>query len=133
MVTPVFAVPECVIVTSEASLKFTTSSLKVTVKSTLVALVGPVVEGTMVLAVGDGSGATLNVALGPAATAVLPTVSVAVLAAMLMPNVPVPEIVSMVTVGVVVVPLETDTVPVASPVVFNVISPLVRFTVSAPV
>src|SRR5436189_262519 len=65
---------------------------------------------------------TANVALGPAAGAVLPAVSVAVPAAMEIPRVPLPVMLESVTVRVVPVP-DTPIDAVAVPVVFSVISP----------
>src|SRR5881396_3778908 len=65
---------------------------------------------------------TVNVALGPAAGAVLPAVSVAVPAAIEMPSVPSPVMLESVTVRVVPVPV-TAINAVAVPVVFSVILP----------
>src|SRR5213083_3709749 len=65
---------------------------------------------------------TVNVALGPAAGAVLPAVSVAVPAAMEIPRVPLPVRLESVTARVVPVP-DTPIDAVAVPVVFSVISP----------
>ena len=62
---------------------------------------------------------TVNVALGPAAGAVLPAVSDAVPAAMEIPMVPSPVVFVIVTVRVVPEP-ETNTVPFAVPVLFKV-------------
>ena len=75
---------------------------------------------------------TVNVALGPAPEALFPAVSEAVPLPMLIPSVPFPVILPMETVGVLVVPLLTDIVPVAVPVAFNVIAPAVRLTEFAP-
>jgi hypothetical protein len=75
---------------------------------------------------------TVNVALGPVPEALFPAVSVAVPLPMLIPSVPFPVILLMDTVGVLVVPLLTDIVPVAVPVVFRVIAPTVRLTEFAP-
>src|SRR5213592_1562151 len=65
---------------------------------------------------------TVNVALGPAAGAVLPAVSVAVPAAIEMPSVPLPVMLESVTVRGVPLPV-TAIDAVAVPVVFSVISP----------
>ena len=65
---------------------------------------------------------TINVVLGPAAAALLPAVSVAVPAATEMPIVPSPVILLIVTVRVLPLP-EIATVPLAVPVLFNVIFP----------
>ena len=64
----------------------------------------------------------MNVALGPGAGAVLPARSLAVPAAMEIPNVPMPVILLMVTVRVRPVP-ETSIVPFAVPVLFKVMLP----------
>ena len=63
---------------------------------------------------------TLKTALGPAAGAALPAVSVAVPAAIEIPRVPLPVIPEMVTVRVAPLP-ETPTEPLAVPVAFRVI------------
>jgi hypothetical protein len=68
---------------------------------------------------------TVNVALGPAAAAVLPAVSLAVPAAIEMPSVPSPVILLSVTVRVLPEP-ETPTVALAVPVEFSVILPGAR-------
>src|SRR5204863_3375212 len=65
---------------------------------------------------------TVNVVLGPAAGAVLPSVSVAVPAAMEVPGGPLPVMLESVTVRDVPVPV-TAIDAVAVPVVFSVISP----------
>src|SRR5205814_6226603 len=65
---------------------------------------------------------TVNVALGPAAGALFPAVSVAVPAAMEMPSVPSPVMLDSVTVRVLPVPV-TPIDAVAVPVVFSVILP----------
>ena len=88
-------------------------------------------EGTPILAVG-GRLSTLKVVLGPAPVSELPTRSEDVAAAMVMPKVPFPVILEIVTVGLLVVPLETLTDPSADPVLLRVISPEVRLTVLAP-
>lgn len=76
---------------------------------------------------------TITVLLGPADGAVLPAASLAVPAAMVMPNVPSPVMLLIVTVREVLsVPL-TLTVPFAVPVLFKVILDAVRLTKSAPV
>ena len=62
---------------------------------------------------------TENVVLGDEAAAVLPAWSLAVSAAMEMPNVPLPVMLEMVTARVLPVPA-TLTVPLAVPVVFSV-------------
>ena len=83
----------------------------------------------------DSVGAVLStakVALGSVGVAVFPAVSDAVPPAKLMPKVSSPLMALIVTVGVLVVPPLTDTVPVAVPVVSKDTSPVVRFTVSAP-
>jgi len=64
---------------------------------------------------------TVNVALGPAAGAVLPAVSLAVPATMEIPRGPSPVMLESVTVRVVPVP-DTPTDAVALPVAFNVMS-----------
>src|SRR5215470_18855676 len=79
-----------------------------------------VVEGEPMEMLG-GVLSTVKVALGPAARAVLPTVSEAVPATMEMPIVPSPVVLVMVTVRVVPEP-EIRTVPLAVPVLFNVTS-----------
>jgi len=76
---------------------------------------------------------TLNVLLGPAAGAVLPAVSDAVLAAIEIPSVPSPVILEIVTVRVVLPVPVTATVPLAVPVLFSVTLPATSVTVSAPV
>ena len=68
---------------------------------------------------------TVKVVLAEEAGAVLPAVSVAVLAAMVIPKVPFPVMLEIVTVLVVPVPL-TAMVPVAVLVVFSVILPVAR-------
>ena len=88
-------------------------------------------EGALILAVGAVL-STVKVVLGPTARAVLPAVSVAVPAAIEIPSVPSPVMVSMVTVRVSVPLPETESVPFAVPVLFNVILPLARVTLSAP-
>ena len=65
-----------------------------------------------------------------AAAALLPALSVALLAAMLMARVPSPLIPLMVTVRVLPVPLKAR-VPLASPVLFKVILPRTRVMLSA--
>ncbi len=75
---------------------------------------------------------TLKVVPGPALAAVLPAVSLAVPAAMLMPSVPSPVMLLIRTVAVVLVPLSTLTVPLAVPVLFSVTLPLSRLTEFAP-
>ena len=75
---------------------------------------------------------TVNIVPGPAADALLPALSEAVPAAMLIPSVPFPVIDEIVTVGVFVVPLLTLTVPPAVPVVFSVTFAVVRFTPVEP-
>ena len=75
---------------------------------------------------------TVNVALGPAPGALLPAVSDAVPPPILIPTLPLPETLLIVTVGVLVVPLVTETEPVAVPVVFREIAPEVRLTELAP-
>ena len=76
---------------------------------------------------------TVNVVLGPAAAALIPSFPVAVAAARLMPSVPSPVIELIVTVRVVVPVPDTATLPVAVPVVFNVTLPAANVTASAPV
>ena len=99
-------------------------------------MTGPAVvklsEGAPMLKSGDVLSA-IKVALAEEPASMLPNASLDVAAAMVMPKVPSPVMELIVTVGVVVVPLLTETVPVAVPVVFRVMSPVVRFTVSAPV
>ena len=83
----------------------------------------------------DSVGAVLsaaNVVLGPAAGAVFPALSEAVPAPIEIPIVPVPVMPLSVTVGVFEVPLSTEILPDADPVVFNVTEPAVRLTVFAP-
>ena len=75
---------------------------------------------------------TEKVVLGPSAAASLPALSEAVPAPMVMPNVPSPEILLMVTVGELVLPFVTERAPVAVPVASSVMSDVVRLTVSAP-
>ena len=75
---------------------------------------------------------TVKVVLGPAPPAEFPAVSVAVPAAMEMPRVPSPVILEMVTVRLVVPLPDTDTEPVAVPVVLSVMLPAARVTLSAP-
>ena len=76
---------------------------------------------------------TLNAVLGPAPGALFPAVSEAVPLPRVIPRVPVPEMLLMVTVGVAVAPFCTERLPVAVPVVFNVTAPAVRLMVLAPV
>src|SRR5438552_658777 len=66
---------------------------------------------------------TVKVVLGPAAGAALFAVSIAVPAAMLMPSVPFPVMLEIVTVRVVPEP-ETPNVPLAVPVLFRVMLPV---------
>ena len=68
---------------------------------------------------------TVKVVLAAEAKAVLPTVSVAVPAAMDIPRLPSPVMLEIVTVLVVPVPL-TAIAPSASPVLFKVILPVAR-------
>ena len=76
---------------------------------------------------------TITVLLGPADGAVLPAASLAVPAAIVMPNVPSPVMLLIVTVREVLsVPL-TPMAPFAVPVLFKVILDAVRLTKSAPV
>lgn len=76
--------------------------------------------------VGPEAGAvTVNVLLVAEAGAKLPAVSLAVPAAMLMPSVPTPVMLLMVTVRVVPLPV-TFTVPLAVPVALRVMFPLAR-------
>ena len=63
---------------------------------------------------------TVNVALGPAPGALLPAVSVAVPAAMLIPSVPLPEMPERVTVRVVPLPVTPTDEAAAEPVAFTV-------------
>ena len=89
-----------------------------------------ITEGAPILTVGAVL-STVNVALVEAG-ALLPAPSVAVLAAMLNPNVPSPVIDETVIVGVAVVPLLTVAVPLAEPFVFSVTFASVRFIAVAP-
>ena len=68
---------------------------------------------------------TEKVVLGPAAKVLFPAVSVAVPAARLMPKVPSPVMLEIVTVRVRPVPV-TATVPLAVPVIFNVMSEVAK-------
>src|SRR5262249_36064987 len=91
--------------------------------ATLVALQVPALALTMTFVgqvIAGGVLSTINVALGPAAGAVLPAASDAVPAAMEIPRVPSPVVLVMVTVREVPEP-ETKTVPLAVPVLFSVI------------
>jgi hypothetical protein len=90
-----------------------------------------VVDGAPIERVGRTL-STLHVALGPAANAVLPTVSDAVAAAMEMPSVPFPVMPEIVTVRVAVPEPETPTVPVTPPVVLSVTLAFASVTVFAP-
>ena len=96
---------------------------------------GPVLvsvrEGVPMLAVG-GILSTLKVVPGPSPESVFPALSDDVPAAMVIPSVPFPVMLEIVTVGLLVVPLETLTEPLAVPDVLRVISPEVRLTLSAP-
>ena len=83
--------------------------------------------------VAEGGGDTVSVALGPAAAALFPTASVAVLAAILIPNVPVPVKLFRVTVRVLVPEPLTTTLAEALPVVFKVILPFASEILLAPV
>lgn len=77
---------------------------------------------------------TLNTVEGPAATTKFPAVSEAVLEAIVIPNVPSPVILEIVTVLVdVLESTVTAIVPVTVPVVFKVMSLFESVTVSAPV
>lgn len=76
---------------------------------------------------------TVKVPLGPAEAAELPARSVAVPAAMLMPIVPEPVMLEIVTVRVAVPLPLTETEPFAVPVRFRVILPDANVTASAPV
>ena len=69
---------------------------------------------------GGGLLCTINVALGPALGAVLPVVSVAVPAAIEIPNVPSPVMLEMVTVRVAPLPLTPTDEAAAEPVAFTV-------------
>src|SRR5206468_11842320 len=92
---------------------------------------GPVPAEKRVPSTGDDTDAviggvlsTVNVELGPAATALLPAVSVAVPAAMEIPRVPPPVIPEIATVRVVAVAVVTVTVIASAvPVLFSVMSP----------
>ena len=75
---------------------------------------------------------TTNVALGPAAGAKLPALSVAVPAAMVIPKVPSPVIELMVTVRLLPVPV-TAIIPEAVLVVFRVMFAGIRVLVLKPV
>ena len=76
---------------------------------------------------------TVKVALGPAAGAGLPTPSTAVPAAIDIPIEPLPVMLLIVT-GLVLLPDPvTDTVPLAVPVVFRLMSPGARVIDEAPV
>jgi hypothetical protein len=75
---------------------------------------------------------TTKVVLGPAAAAKLSTLSEAVPAAIDIPSVPLPVIPLMLTVLVVFPVPDTPTVPLAVPVLFRVIFPVPRVTLSAP-
>ena len=83
--------------------------------------------------VAEGGGDTENVALGPAAAALLPTASLAVLAAMLIPNVPVPVKLLNVIVRTLVPEPLTATLAEAFPIVFKVIFPFTSEILLAPV
>ena len=76
---------------------------------------------------------TVNKVLGPAPVALLPPPSVAVLGAMLIPNVPVPEIPLKVTVRVLVPEPATATVAVAVPAMLRVTLAGANVIVEAPV
>jgi hypothetical protein len=76
---------------------------------------------------------TVNVELGPAAAAELPARSLAVLAATLMPMVPEPVMLEMVTVRVAVPDPLIETVPFAVPVGFSVMLPVTTLKAYAPV
>ena len=76
------------------------------------------IEGGLIVTVG-GVFPTANVPLGPVAGAKLPARSLAVPAAIDIPNVPSPVIPEIVTVRVLPLPL-TAIVPLAVPVLFNV-------------
>src|SRR6185369_993921 len=92
---------------------------------TLVALQSPAAALTVTFVghvIAGGVLSTMNVALGPAAGALLPAVSEAVPAAMEIPIVPSPVVFVMVIVRVVPEP-DTRTVPFAVPVLFNVTFP----------
>ena len=97
---------------------------------------GPLVvnaaEGPLILTDG-GELSTLNVALGPAAGAELQVPSSAVPAVMEMPRVPSPEMLSTVTVRVVLPEPDTVTTPFALPVLFTVMSDGDNVTFVAPV
>jgi hypothetical protein len=75
---------------------------------------------------------TVNVALGPAEGARFPALSWAVPPSIEIPSVPSPLIPLIVTVGVAVVPLLTAMLPLAVPVVFNVIAAGVKLAEVAP-
>ena len=75
---------------------------------------------------------TLKVALGPAAAALFPAVSLAVLAAIDIPIVPSPVVLMVTVLSVVPLPVMA-TVPAAVPVVFKDTSPSVNVIESAPV
>ena len=83
--------------------------------------------------VAEGGGDTVNVALGPAAAALFPTASVAVLDAILMPSVPVPVKLLNVTVRVLVPEPLMATLADALPVVFKLTLPFASEIVLAPV
>lgn len=91
-----------------------------------------VVDGALMVTPG-GVLSTPNVVLGPAATAPLPAVSVAVPPAMVMPNEPSPVMPEIVTVRVAVPEPVTPIVPLAVPVVFRVMSVGASVTALAPV
>ena len=76
---------------------------------------------------------TVNVPLGPAAAAMLPARSDAVPAAMLIPIVPEPVMLEIVTVRVVVPVPVTENAPLAVPVLLSVMLPVANVTASAPI
>src|SRR5947207_1175561 len=79
-------------------------------------------DGALIVTLG-GVLSTVKVALGPAAGALLPAVSVAVPAAIEIPMVPSPVILERVTVRVVVSTVDTATDALAVPVLFKVMLP----------
>ena len=75
---------------------------------------------------------TLKTVLGPADPTALPATSVAVAAAIEIPNVPSPVMPEIVTVRVATSDPDTATVPLAVPVVFNVMLPVVSVIALTP-